>query len=135
MRAGKSCTPEVHEEERKLKPVIYERVLTTNAELKAAIKALTRPCCDLTGLEELDAAASPTSARCSTTCAGTSLRRSSTGTSKWDVEGHELRKMFSFARSFNGDLSKWDVSKGTDFSGMFDYSGCKADKCGCADCK
>ena len=33
-----------------------------------------------------------------------------------------MRGMFSYARSFNGDISNWDVSKVTDMQGMFDWA-------------
>ena len=41
--------------------------------------------------------------------------------SKWDVSKvTDMSAMFDGATSFNGDLSKWDVSKVTDMSAMFD---------------
>merc|ERR1719454_1235319 len=40
--------------------------------------------------------------------------------SKWDVSKvTNMHSMFADATSFNGDLSKWDVSKVTDMNGMF----------------
>ena len=40
--------------------------------------------------------------------------------SKWDVSrAKDMRSMFLGASSFNGDLVKWDVSSVKDMSGMF----------------
>ena len=40
--------------------------------------------------------------------------------SKWDVSRViDMNHMFSHASSFHGDISKWDVSKVTDMIGMF----------------
>merc|ERR1711907_360452 len=48
--------------------------------------------------------------------------------SKWDVsKGTDMSLMFSDASSFNGDLSKWDVSKATDMSFMFERSSFNGD--------
>ena len=33
-----------------------------------------------------------------------------------------MKNMFEYAHSFNGDISKWDVSNVTDMSKMFKYA-------------
>ena len=43
--------------------------------------------------------------------------------SKWDVSRvYNMYVMFASASSFNGDLSKWDVSRVTNMKGMFSYA-------------
>merc|ERR1712216_1063377 len=43
--------------------------------------------------------------------------------SKWDVSKvTDMGGMFSGASKFNGDLSKWDVSKVTDMTNMFELA-------------
>ena len=41
--------------------------------------------------------------------------------SRWDVSSvKDMHNMFHDAKSFNGDISGWDVSSVTDMSGMFE---------------